>query len=245
MERQQEGWAMVEHEWGHREQQTTSDAGGEARERNGEGHVTKAGLIADGSVGPPRSPFALPIGLRGRLAGWYMGLPDAQHHELAALIAPAAGSRVVEVGFGPGQLLAMFREQQSDLGLAGVDPSEVMLAMARRRVPGAELHLGTAATMPFRRGHADLVVSVNNVPMWPDLDAGLTEICRILQPEGVAYFAWHGGRRPRGHQRRLVLLPERKAVIDAAIRRHFASVEARTLDRSDAWVARVTTDNAA
>jgi SAM-dependent methyltransferase len=230
---------MVEYE---RTREPYTTATDREANREQEARITTAGLIADGLVGPPGSPFALPIGLRGGLAGWYMGLPDAQHRELGRVIAPASGSRVVEIGFGPGQLLAMLREQQSDLVLAGVDPSEVMLAMARRRVVGADLHLGTAARMPFPDGHADVALSVNNVPMWPDLDAGLAEVCRVLRPSGVAYLAWHGGGRPRGHQRRLVLSPDRKAALDAAFRQHFATLEARTLERSDLWVARVTSE---
>ena len=48
---------------------------------------------------------------------------------------------------------------------------------------------------------ADLVVSVNNVPMWPDIDAGLAEVRRILAAGGQVLIAWHGGHDPRGHPR--------------------------------------------
>lgn len=193
------------------------------------------GLIADGHVVDHGSPFALPVGFRGRLASWYMGLPDAQHRELASTTSIGDSTRLIEIGFGPGQLLEMFHDRAPGLALAGVDPSELMVERARRRNPQADLYLGAAAAMPFPDGHADIVISVNNIPMWPDLDAGLAEIRRVLAPGGVAMLAWHGGHDPRGHQRRLVLQPDRKTAIDAAIRHRFPRTSARTLQHSDVW----------
>jgi ubiquinone/menaquinone biosynthesis C-methylase UbiE len=192
-------------------------------------------LIAEGHVVGGGSPFALPVGIKGRLAGWYMGFSDAQHRELAEVAPIGNRSRLIEIGFGPGQLLAMLHARSSDLVLAGVDPSELMVRRARRRNSRADLHLGAAAAIPFPDGYADIVISVNNIPMWPDLDAGLAEIRRVLQPAGVAMIAWHGGHDPRGHQRRLVLGPERKAVYESAMQRVFPVMTARTLQHSDVW----------
>ncbi len=138
-----------------------------------EPEISTSGLIAHGHVNGTTNPFALPIGLKGRLAGWYMGRPDAQHRELAAIVPLDGRTRLVEIGFGPGQLLEMFHDRVPQLAMAGVDPSELMVRRARRHNPHADLQLGAAAAMPFPDGHADLMISVNNIPMWPDLDAGL------------------------------------------------------------------------
>ena len=192
-------------------------------------------LIADGLVSAHSSPFALPLGLKGRLAGWYMGMPDAQHRELAREIPVLGKVQLIEVGFGPGQLLGMLHDRAPQLAVAGVDPSELMVDRAQRRNRQADLYLGAVAAMPFPDDHADLVVAVNNLPMWPDLDAGLREIARVLRPAGSVLIAWHGGHDPRGHQRRLVLAPDRKASIDAAIRRRFPEFRTRVLQHSDVW----------
>jgi SAM-dependent methyltransferase len=205
------------------------------KDRTAEIAKSTRGLIADGQVAEHASPFALPVGLKGRLAGWYMGLPDKQHRELAAVIPVDDGVRMIEIGFGPGQLIQMLRRREPGLSVAGVDPSELMVERARRRNPTADLQLGAAAAMPFPDGHADIVVAVNNIPMWPDLDAALAEVHRVLRPGGIALFAWHGGHDPRGHQRRLVLSSDRMAEIDQAIRRYFPEVHLRTLQHSDLW----------
>lgn len=190
---------------------------------------------ADRRVEANVNPFALPIGLKERLAGWYMGLPDAQHWELASKTSVEHNNRLVEVGFGPGQLVEMLHDRVPTLVLAGVDPSEIMVRRARRRNPCADFQVGAAAAMPFPDGQTDLVISVNNVPMWPDLDARLVEIRRVLRPGGRVMIAWHGGHDPRGHQRRLVLQPDRKAEIDAAVRRRFPDVRIMMLQHSDVW----------
>jgi SAM-dependent methyltransferase len=200
------------------------------------GHST-SGLVAEGLVLDTTNPFALPVGVKGRLAGWYMGRPDGQHRELAA-IAPLAGrTRLAEIGFGPGQMLEMLHRRMPGLELCGVDPSELMVRRARRRNLQADLHVGAAAAMPFPDGHADLILSVNNVPMWPDLDAALAEVSRVLRPGGIALIAWHGGHQPRGHQRRLVLAPDREEAVTAAIRRRFPTVTVSILQHSILWEA--------
>src|SRR3954447_9545450 len=102
-------------------------------------------LIAAGAVDDLSSPFALPRGLKGRLAGWYMGFSDPQHRELAARVPIGTARVLVEIGFGPGQLLAALHRQAPSVHLAGVDPSELMLRKAQRRSPAGDLHLGAAS----------------------------------------------------------------------------------------------------
>jgi len=198
---------------------------------------TTDGLIAAGAVGDTPNPFALPRGLTGRLAGWYMGRPDRQHRELARLLPLQPDLRVVEVGFGPGQLLAELAEREPTLRLAGVDPSELMVGAARRRNPNADLRVGAAALMPFADASADLVLSVNNAPMWPDPAAALAEIRRVLGPNGTLFVGWHGGTDPRGHQKQLLLDRDQFAALDLAFRRAFPIVMHTSLAHSELWKA--------
>jgi SAM-dependent methyltransferase len=197
--------------------------------------TTTKGLIDDGAVRPHCSPFGLPIGVKGRLAGWYMSLPDRQHRELATLIPVEQATSLVEIGFGPGSTMRTLHRRNPAMRLAGVEPSDVMLAAAHTRNPTAALHLGAAAAMPFDDATADVVLSVNNLPMWPDLDAALAEIRRVLHPKGHVFIAWHGGTRPVGHQKKLVLSPKRLSEIDTLVSDHFPSAQRWTLHHSELW----------
>ncbi|WP_246269110.1 class I SAM-dependent methyltransferase [Acrocarpospora macrocephala] len=159
--------------------------------------------------GPVSSPFAFPEGRRGRWAGRVMSLTNPQR-EIAALVANGRDDRVLEVGYGPGRLVALLARAGT---VYGVDPSPEMriLATARNRRKSragrVDLRLGTADATGFPDDYFDAVVSVNNVALWPDLEAGLRELDRVLKPGGQLVIAWHGGTRPSWITRRL-RLPE-------------------------------------
>jgi Methylase involved in ubiquinone/menaquinone biosynthesis len=114
------------------------------------------------------------------------------------------GEQVLEVGHGPGALLRLI--QDAGTTVAGVDPSPEMCEMARRRLrSGSDIRVGTAEATGHPDASFDAVVSVNNVPMWSDLDAGFVELRRVLRPGGRLLVAWHGGETPTGMARRLAL----------------------------------------
>ncbi len=152
---------------------------------------------------PDGSPFALPQGLAGRLAGWFMLLQNHQQ-EVAWLLEIRPGMQVLEVGYGPGGLIRRLCQSPA-ARVCGVDPSPQMRDLARRRNPGADLRLGTAAQTGFGDAEFDRAVSVNAVALWPDLGAGLRELHRVTRPGGRVLIAWHGGARPSRLTRRLAV----------------------------------------
>ncbi|MDR0359440.1 MAG: methyltransferase domain-containing protein [bacterium] len=170
---------------------------------------------------PTRSPFALPRGMAGRLAGRLM-LRINRQHELADLLDIQPGAEVLEIGYGPGGLIDLLQRSPARR-IAGVDPSPQMLDMASRRhrkgiAPDRiDLRLGSAAQTGFGDGEFDRVVSVNNVAIWPDLEAGLREAHRVTRPGGRAVIAWHGGTRPSLIARRLALPQEKLARIEGSL----------------------------
>lgn len=173
---------------------------------------------------PVTSPFAHPSGIRGQLARSVMALSNRRSsREVAATLPLRPGDRVLEVGFGPGVLLRALAARPEAPGLIGVEPSTVMLDRARpsRTV---ELRSGTAADTGLPGGCVDHVVSVNTVALWPDLDAGMDELRRVLRVGGTLSLAWHrAGARSRT-SRRLGLPPAAATRIEEGIRARFDAV---------------------
>ena len=93
-----------------------------------------------------------------------------------------------------------------------------------------EVRPGDAAGTGLPPACADLVVSVNTVAIWPDLDAGAAELRRLLRPGGRLLLSWHGGREPSRAARPLLLDEARLDQVQAALRERFDTVQ-RTLTR--------------
>lgn len=116
--------------------------------------------------------------------------PDVagQRRRVIELLAPSAGEQVLDVGAGPGFLL---HEMAQAVGVAGrvvgIDPSEPMLALARRRCeeqPQVELRVGEATALPFDDASFDAVVSTQVYEYVADMEKALAEVRRVLRPGG-------------------------------------------------------------
>lgn len=175
------------------------------------------------------SPFALPRGLAGRLAGWIMCRTNRQE-DVVRLLGVCEGDRVLEVGYGPGELVRLLAEQVGDGTVCGVDPSAEMHRLARARNRAAvrtgrvDLRLGTAQATGLPDASFDRVVTVNTVALWPDLEAGVRELRRVTRPGGVVLVAWHGGEAPGRFTRSLVLPDQHLNRIRDALSRDFPEV---------------------
>jgi len=115
---------------------------------------------------------------------------------------------VLDLGCGTGQLLARIAGELRPRRLAGCDYSSGMLTHAAERlrdgsaVPvqvggtstpaahgatpaGLALVCGDALRLPFASGAFDAVVSTEAFHWFPDQDAALAEIARVLRPDGT------------------------------------------------------------
>ncbi|KRB36427.1 class I SAM-dependent methyltransferase [Microbacterium sp. Root180] len=112
----------------------------------------------------------------------------------------AQGARVLDVGCGPGALLAALASHTSPDQLAGIDPSESFLAAARARFPWADLRHGSAEAIPFDDDDFDAALAQLVVHFMTDAAAGVAEMVRVTRPGGtVAACVWDfaGGRAPQ------------------------------------------------
>jgi SAM-dependent methyltransferase len=106
--------------------------------------------------------------------------PDPRDTRWQAIVE-AAPRRVLEVGPGPGEVS---EQAQQELGaeVVAVDISPRMVELARAR--GVDARVGDVQELPFADAAFDLVVAAWVLFHVPDLDRGLEEIARVLQPGG-------------------------------------------------------------
>jgi SAM-dependent methyltransferase len=92
----------------------------------------------------------------------------------------SGGERVLEVGCGTGVFLELASARGADV--AGLDAAEALLAIARERVPGAELRQGDMESLPWPDASFDLVAGFNSYFFAADMVAALRESARVARP---------------------------------------------------------------
>jgi ubiquinone/menaquinone biosynthesis C-methylase UbiE len=78
----------------------------------------------------------------------------------------------------------MAGEVGTDGRVHGIDPSESMLASARRRDAPVEFGTGDALALPFPDEHFDVAVCTQVYEYVEDIAAALVEARRVLRPGG-------------------------------------------------------------
>lgn len=118
--------------------------------------------------------------------------PEARRYR--EQLVPRARGRVLEIGIGSGLNLPYYGAEVERL--YGLDPSERLLGMTRRR--GAkmsfpvELVPASAEAIPLAERSVDTVVCTFTLCSVPDPRAALAEMRRVLRPDGALLFAEHG-----------------------------------------------------
>jgi ubiquinone/menaquinone biosynthesis C-methylase UbiE len=100
----------------------------------------------------------------------------------------ASLGRVVDVGCGTGNLLALLADARTD-AYAGADLSPGMLRVAAGKLAASPvrgaLAAASAQVLPFADGAFDTAVSASTLHDWADPRAGLAEVRRVLRPGGT------------------------------------------------------------
>lgn len=82
-------------------------------------------------------------------------------------------TNLLDVGCGTGI------SSQFDCVVTGVDPSEGLLSLARRRFPDKDFVKADAEKIPFQKHSFDVVVSLTAIQNFNDIEKGLNEIKRV------------------------------------------------------------------
>lgn len=109
----------------------------------------------------------------------------------------SAGDRLLDLGCGLGA--ALEHALASGAETVGIDPSPAMVERASRRVPQAEVRVGSAEAIPFADDQFTAALAVSTYHHWADSEAGLAEVQRVLAPGGRLLIVEKKLRRSRGH----------------------------------------------
>jgi arsenite methyltransferase len=129
-----------------------------------------------------------------------------QRRATRALLALRRGEQVLDVGSGPGFLAAEMAAEVGPGGrVVGLDPSESMLAMGRRRGASVGFVAGDALALPFDGESFDAAVATQVYEYVADMPAALAEARRVLRPGGRLLvldtdwdsIVWHSSDRDR------------------------------------------------
>ncbi|HEX5812818.1 MAG TPA: class I SAM-dependent methyltransferase [Pseudonocardia sp.] len=107
-----------------------------------------------------------------------------------------ADTRLLDVGCGAGLALRLAAARGAEV--AGLDAAEGLVAIARRRNPGADVRVGDLEELPFPDATFTAATSFNAVQYASDPVAALGEVRRVLAPSSaVAVLTW-GAPEPYG-----------------------------------------------
>ena len=148
-----------------------------------------------------------PRGWLGRLTLWSM---NRRHSEVTVWGLKHISIRhldtIIDVGCGGGMNVARLAAIATRGKIYGVDYSEESVAAARRTNQQsieaghvAILH-ASVSHLPFQDRMCDLVTAVETHYYWPDLNAAMREVLRVLKPGGALVIiaeAYKGGKYDR------------------------------------------------
>jgi SAM-dependent methyltransferase len=94
-----------------------------------------------------------------------------------------SGDRVIDVGTGPGVLIADLLARGAVV--SGVDPSPPFVEAARARFPDVDIREAGAEKLPFEDGSFDVAVAQLVVHFMQDAVGGIREMARVTREGGV------------------------------------------------------------
>ncbi|MBA2487150.1 MAG: methyltransferase domain-containing protein [Nitrospira sp.] len=107
---------------------------------------------------------------------------------------PAAGSRVIELGCGPGFYACRLAEHFHQLHVIGIDRSELLLTRARlraqaRRLTNCRFEKDDVLTLSRCTSTVDAMIASRLFTILAEREQALAEIYRVLRPGGRCFIA--------------------------------------------------------
>ena len=128
----------------------------------------------------------------GRAAAYERGLSRLTAHTVGPLLDEAgveAGSRLLDVGTGPGVVARVAVARRAQVTAIDAEPS--MAEAAARNVPGLDVRVAVLPDLPLNDGEFDAVTGNFVIGAVGDPAAALTELLRVLRAGGrLALTSW-------------------------------------------------------
>lgn len=93
------------------------------------------------------------------------------------------GTRVLDVGCGSGEALSLARYRGADV--AGIDPADGLIDIARDQLPNADIRPGEMENLPFTESAFNAVLFIISIMYYEDRQSALREADRVLKPDGL------------------------------------------------------------
>src|SRR5262245_22816606 len=104
----------------------------------------------------------------------------AGYEEALRHVALDGGDHVLDIGCGAGTFLKLAAAR--DAVAHGIDASEALLGLARKRLPDADLRVGDMEDLPYEDSAFDLVTGFTSFFFANDMVAALREAARVAKP---------------------------------------------------------------
>lgn len=144
-----------------------------------------------------------PSGLLGHIVGRVMARETQEANRTAlAQLALKAEDQLLEVGCGHGWTLEAAAHTVTSGRVTGIDPSDVMLKIARTRngehirEGRVELIRGSTDNLPLPDGAFNKALTVHTIYFWLAPERDFAEILRVLVPGGYFLVGYRPGEDP-------------------------------------------------
>jgi len=104
------------------------------------------------------------------------------------------GTRLLDIACGSGYAASVAAGRGAVV--AALDASEALIAIARARIPDADLRVGDMFDLPFGDGQFDVATSFNGI--WKGNEDALREARRVVRPGGLVGFTFWGAPKRLG-----------------------------------------------
>ncbi len=119
-----------------------------------------------------------------------VGLDQSWRRKTVEALQVPAGGRVLDLATGTADLAIRIADRHPDAAVVGVDPSEGMLSVGRRKVAElglderVELRVGDAQALDLETNSCDGVTIAFGIRNVPDRAKALREMARVVRPGG-------------------------------------------------------------